>query len=165
VEKKVLFDWDTPCLSGRWALKQGIILAIYGVLKILGIDYPKAIVNETDDYAFTLLKLNDMLGIKTVIGVQDRVKAEKSQTIKKIIEAGYDVRRHTHISESPDTNRQRLWEPPLNQPPHTWHYDVDYIKGNSVKILPGELPIWHFDRPYHLKNYIDFLYNEFYKGE
>ena len=162
---KVLFDWDSPNLSGKWAIRQGLYLIVYGALKFLGIGFPKEIANETDNYVSTILKLNDMLGVEMVIGIRDPVKTAKAETVKKLRDKGYDVRRHVHIGENSDPNRQRLWEPPLNQTPHTWRYDVDYIAGKHVKLLPGELPIWHFDRPYHLKNYIDFLYNELRKKE
>ena len=162
---KVLFDWDNPNLSGKWAIRQGIYLIVYGVLKFLGVNFPREIANETDDYASTILKLNDMLGVETVIGIRDPVKAAKTRTVEKMVEAGCDVRRHIHIGKNSDPNRQRLWEPLLKQTPHTWHYDIDYVAGKPMNLLPGELPLWHFDRPYHLKNYIDFLYNEFHAKE
>ena len=159
-------DWDDPNIRGSWAIKKGVKLILYGILVLFRKTNwaPKEIMRETDDYAETMLKINDLLGIETVIGVRDSVKLAKIKTVEKMIEKGYDVRRHTHIGEPPDPNRQRLWDPPLHQTPHTWHYDIDYVAGNRVELLPGELPVWHIDRPHYLKHYIDFLYNEF-KGE
>jgi len=164
MEKKVLFDWDQPYVSGSGAIKKGIKLIIYGVAKVLNLPgfMPKEIVRESDDYAEIILKINDMYGVETVIGITDSVKEARMDTVTKMIAAGYDVRRHIHIGEPPDPNRQRLWEPPLHQLPHTWHYDEDYRKGKHIKLEPGELPIWHFDRPHGIKDYINFLYNEFY---
>jgi hypothetical protein len=50
-------------------------LIAYGILKGLGASWlPKDIERETDDYALMILRINDMVGVKTVIGIRDNVK-------------------------------------------------------------------------------------------
>ncbi len=162
--KKVLIDWDNPNVGGSWAIRRGLNLIAYGILKGLRISkLPKEIEKETDDYALMILKINDMVGVETIVGIRDPVRSAKGTTVDAMVNAGYDVRRHIHIGDRADPDRRRVWEPPLRQSPLTWHYDSDYVAGKPVKIPPGELPIWHFDKPYWMKYYIDFLYKEFYQ--
>jgi len=161
--RRVLIDWDNPNIGGSWAIRKGLKLIVYGVLKGLGVkSLPKEIERETDDYALMLLRINDMAGVETVVGVRDPVRSVKAETVEKMISLGYDVRRHAHIGEPPDPDRKRIWEPPLSQSPQTWNYDREYVAGNPVELAPDELPIWHVDTPYWAKHYVNFLYNEFY---
>lgn len=164
MDDKILFDWDNPNISGSYAIKKGIKLITYGILKGLKLNkfLPKEIVNETDDYAKMILQINDMLGVTTIIGIKDNVKEVKSETINYMINKRYDVRKHIHIGDNLCSDRKRLWEPPLNQSMDSWHFDSDYANGKKVELKKGELPIWHFDNPHYIKHYIDFLYHNFF---
>jgi len=107
----------------------------------------------------TLIKLDHTLGITSIFGIRDEVRERYPERITQLEKAhGLDVRRHIHIGVEPNPHRLRLWEPPLNQPMHTWDFDTRYINGEKVELNPGELPIWHVDNPHHLAHYIDFLY-------
>lgn len=156
---KVLHDWDQPNLSGSYAIKRGIKLIIYGICKGIGV-YPKYvedIYRETDEYAVTLSRLDKLLGVEPIFGIQETVKYEKQETIDKYLSED-DVRKHIHIGKASNPNRQRLWEPPLTQSKDTWHYDEDYYNGYEVALKEGELPVFHVDRPYRLQTYIKYLY-------
>ena len=155
---KILIDWDQPNLSGSYAIKRGIKLIAYGICKKLNLrpKFVDEIYRETDEYAITISRLNELLGIYTIYGIRDSVKYEKNPTIEQLWKN--DVRRHIHIGENNDPDRQRLWEPALNQSKDTWHYDDDYYNGHEVTLKEGELPIFHVDRPFRLQTYIKYLY-------
>jgi len=154
----MLIDWDQPNLSGSYAIKRGIKLIAYGICKKFGLKpkFVEEIYKETDEYAITLSRLNELLGIYTIYGIRDNVKYEKNPTIEQLWKN--DVRRHIHIGENNDPDRQRLWEPALNQSKDTWYYDEDYYNGHEVTLKEGELPVFHVDRPFRLQTYIKYLY-------
>jgi hypothetical protein len=156
---KVLIDWDQPNLSSIYAIKKGIKLITYGICKWLHIrpKFVEEIYRETDEYMLTLSRLNELIGVQTIFGVRDNVKAVKEEVINKLPPTD-DVRRHIHLGHNRDPNRQRLWEPALQQTKSTWHYDEDYYHGHEVTLKEGELPVFHVDRPYRLQTYIKYLY-------
>lgn len=158
--REVLHDWDNPYPSGSWALKRGISLICYAVTKFL--KHPMgSVANETDSYVITLLKLDELLGIRPIFGLRDEVSAVKGSTASMLKLGGYDVRRHVHVGERLDPKRTRTWEPPLNQSPATWHFEDDCIAHRPTQLFEGELPCWHIDYPHHLRAYIDYLHSEY----
>jgi hypothetical protein len=153
---RVLHDYDKDRLSGRWALKRGLHLIAYAVRVKLGLHDP--IETETDRYLETLLMLDRLCGVESVVGLLDPV-AEKKPHLKGLVEGyGADLRMHHHMGERGDPNRTRTWEPPLTQGRATWHYEEDWIAGHAGKLGAGELPVWHADYPYRVEDYIRFLY-------
>ena len=158
-ELKVLFDWDTPNIDWFWCIKRGIKLVLFGFCNVIHIRpwFLGSMYEETDAYAIAITRLNELLNVDMVYGITDDVMKEKQPLIEYFKNNGKDVRKHTHIGKY-GTSRMRLWEPPLNQPKKTWHYDADWVSGNRVPLEGDELPIWHFDSPYLFDGYIDFLY-------
>jgi hypothetical protein len=116
---------------------------------------------ENLDYMETLIKLDRIAGITPVFGIRDRVRERYGKRIDEL-EKRYkvDIRRHIHIGENSDPNRKRVWEPPLTQSRESWHFDLLYRQGKKVNLKPGELPLFHVDRPNLIKVYIDYLFDE-----
>jgi hypothetical protein len=159
---KVLHDWDDPYLNWKWAAFLGLRYLIFAFLSFFGIR-PKflgKIKDELRNYAETLAKLDTLCGIEPIFGIRDVVQKEYTDIFESL--SNYDkadIRTHKHIGEDyKDPERERKWYPPLSQPKHTWHYDKDYVSGETPLLNKGELPVWHVDRSYLLENYIDFLY-------
>lgn len=121
--------------------------------------------NEKIEYMETLIKLDMIAGITSIFGIRDEVRKrhwERIDEFEKIYKV--DIRRHIHIGGNKDPNRKRLWEPPLNQTPKSWHFDLAYMRGNRIELLPGEFPIFHVDRPNLISVYIDFIFEELVKN-
>jgi hypothetical protein len=159
---RVLHDWDDPYLNWKHATLIGFKYLFYAFCMIIGIrsKFNEDIHNELRNYAEILAKLDKLCGVESVFGIRDVVLKEFPEIIEILSNSDSDVRRHKHIGEDyVDPDRKRLWDPPLNQSPGTWHYDTEYVKGNKPLLKYGELPIWHVDRSYLLKHYIEFLYN------
>ena len=162
-DMKVLHDWDDPHLKWKRAAWIGVKYLVYALCVLLGIrlKFNNDIHEELRNYAETLAKLDKLAGVESIFGIRGPVKAEYPGIEGKLSKYNVDIRKHIHIGEDYHSeDRKRIWEPPLDQPAHTWHYDKDYVKGRPPELEPGELPIWHVDRPYYLKNYIDFLYEQ-----
>jgi len=160
---KVLHDYDDPHLNWRWAMFLGIKLVVYSFSKLLGfkLGFNEDIHDWLYEHALTLAKLDRLCGVESVFGIQDAVEKRYPDLKNSLVSHGADVRRHIHMGDNyKDPDRKRLWEPPLKQSERTWHYDDDYIAGDTPELAPGELPIWHVDRPYWLPKYIEFLYEK-----
>lgn len=152
---KVLHDWDDPYLNWKWSA-------------YLGYWYTSHLFVARDTllkHAETLAKLDKLCGVESIFGLRSSVKRDHPQILDILSDHGVDVREHKHVGESyTDPDRQRTWNPPLNQPPHTWRYDKHWVQGKTTLLNKDELPIWHVDRPYYLPDYIDFLYQVKVKG-
>ena len=164
---KVLHDWDRPYISRGWARLRGTSLLLYALSQKVPIFYRipffrqnrRKVEEAQIEFMETLIKLDHILGIEPIFGIRDGVRERYPERIAKLEkDHDLDIRRHTHIGVEPDPHRKRLWDPPLNQPRHTWDFDTKWINGEKVELNPGELPIWHVDNPHHLTHYINFLY-------
>ena len=166
----VLHDWDSPSVYGRRALFdkmiQSFCVLIVSVLPILSRfrifrEPYDAYRLEKRRHLDTLLKLDTLTGVTPIFGIRDVVISEYPEL------ANYPhLRVHRHIGEPPDPNRIRTWEPPLNQPPYTWHYDTDYVNGKKVLLKNHDIfPVWHVDHVHYLSDYICFLYKVLVEGE
>jgi hypothetical protein len=152
---KVLHDYDSGGLGGYYALRRGIKLLIYALKRWLGVADPGF---ETDRYLETMLKLDALCGVDSVVGLRDTVIFMNNHLPAMVMGYGAELHNHWHIGEVNDPDRKRFWNPPLNQPNKTWQYEVDWINGKALRLEPGELPIWHADYPYRFSDYVDFLY-------
>jgi len=165
----VLHDWDVLIIDGGWARKRGISLFCYWVArrfpflqKIGWLRRNKEKVEyEQVQYMATLIKLNRISGVHGIFGIRDQIIEKHGEDIIELqIKYGAEIRRHIHIGEPPDPERIRTWDPPLTQSPDTWHFDRDWVKGKEVILKPGELAIFHVDRPQYLRSYIDYLFEK-----
>ncbi len=160
---KVLHDYDEPCLSGKYAIRRGLKLLLYGISRYLGLK-PKMtepIYNETRENADTIIKLDKLVGVTPIMGIRDKVQEYYPEIMTELEKYGVDVRTHIHIGKAPDVNRIRTWEPIEGLEKITsnvWHYDKDHVLNKRPKLGDGEIPTWHIDRPNWLKYYVDFLY-------
>jgi len=158
-------------------MRRGISLFIYGLTRKFSIlnkirpnqENTLKMEREKLVYMETLIKLDMIAGITSIFGIRDEVR-ERHQAEIDELEKKYsvDIRRHIHIGDNQDPDRKRVWDPPLeNQTRSSWSFDWKYIQGERVELGPGELPVWHIDRPYLIGRYIDFIYEEFFekKGE
>lgn len=159
--KLILFDYDSDTLSGRKALKDGLNLIMFAIFKFFKIKPMVNFLMLCDNYAFTIIKLNKMLGIKTIIGIKSNL--DKTELINKLtkIDANIDVRMHVHVGVMNDKNKLRLWYPPLNQTKNSWNFEREYCNNGFPKLGANDIPVFHFDNPHHLNNYISFLYNRY----
>jgi hypothetical protein len=102
-----------------------------------------------------------LIGVTPIFGIRDTVLAKYPD-----LKTYPNLRVHTHIGKAPDPNRVRIWNPPLNQPSYTWHYDRDYMMGKTVLLKSRDTyPVWHVDTPQDLPHYIDFLYAVICEGK
>lgn len=166
---KVLHDWDRIWIDGGWALKRSVSLFCYLLSKKIPVlrrikyfrENTERVQDEQLAYMETLIKLSQLAGVSPIFGIRDVIREKYGDEIDGLASKyGVDVRRHIHVGELPDPDRIRLWEPPLAQSRESWSFDTKYARGEKVILKPGELPIFHVDRPYHLAHYIDFLHEE-----
>jgi len=164
---KVLHDWDRLVIDGGWVKRRFISLLFYGLcakfkflrkIKYLQENAEK-LEAEQIEYMLTLIKLNQLCGVKPIFGIRDEIRERYDKEINELAEKhDLDVRRHIHIGKDTDPDRKRTWNPPLTQSRDTWHFGTSWVNGNPVPLKPNELPIFHVDRPQYLKHYIDYLY-------
>lgn len=116
-------------------------------------------------YMLTLIKLNTLCGVHQIYGIRRLIRNKYSEEINALASKyGVDVRRHIHIGENSDSNRIRMWIPPLYfQTRESWHFDTKFARGEKIVLKPNEMPIFHVDRPFHLALYIDYLFEEMTK--
>ena len=101
------------------------------------------------------------------MGIRDKVQDHYPDIMKELRNYGVDVRTHIHIGEISVPNRKRTWKPLVGLEhisSNVWRYDFDYILNQRPKLKEGEIPIWHVDRSYSLKHYVDFLYEVLVEG-
>lgn len=154
----ILYDLDNDTWSGRKALKMAAQLIAFAVCKALRLRPRKDFAFLCDDYALRLVKLNKMLGIKTIVGIRSELSKPELVRELRIINPQIDLRAHLHIGDNKDPDRQRLWVPALNQSRLTWHFEDQYAKQGKAKLLRTDLPCFHFDNPENLGRYVDFLF-------
>ena len=170
---EVLHDWDEIPIRVDWARKRGISLLAYclankfPILKKIQVisENSKKIELEKLEYMETLAKLDYIAKIKPIYGIRRDVRNRYRDPIE-MIRSDYDldVRLHVHVGEPPDPRRIRLWVPPLSKKVSR-HFDTEYIAGKRGGVDESEIPVFHVDYPYQLKNYIDYIYEEITKGE
>jgi len=166
---KVLHDWDHTFLPRSWALRRGISLVVYSLsIRIPFLNIFHAVLKnklkiekEKLEYMETLIKLDRIAGITPVFGIRDSVRERYGDRINKLqTRYNVDIRRHIHIGENSDPERERIWDPPLTQSRETWSFDRLFLQGKKVILKPGELPIFHVDQPRLIHVYIDYLFEE-----
>lgn len=167
---RILHDMDFANRRPLIALKRGIKLIIYALSRIfrIRIGVVDDIYEEIRENADTLIKLDKLVGVTSVMGIKTEVLNTYPNIMEELREYNdVDVREHIHIGDKnypfgwrqfSDPNRKRLWVPALDQPKETWSYDTDYMAGKRILLKDGQLPIWHVHHPKNLKYYIDFLY-------
>jgi hypothetical protein len=157
---KVLFDWDLPELDMKYCFSRGVKLILFSFCTFLHLrpKFLESIYLETDEYAKTLVILNEMLGVETVFGVRDVVIEAKPEMYEYLKKNARDVRVHRHIGKY-GKDRKRTWEPPLNQSMDTWDFEIKYHNGIIQPLKEGELPVFHVDRPYRFSTYIRFIHD------
>ena len=159
----VLHDWDRIHRSGL--RNRGLSLLFYCLSKKYPIFKIIKRIRENHDrveyeqlqYVETLIKLNKIIGIKSIFGIRPLIM-DHFPVVELLERYNVDYRMHVHRGEYPDPDRERAWIPALNQTHNSWNYDRDYINGVRVKLNDDELPVWHVDRPENLRYYIDWLY-------
>lgn len=166
----VLHDMDLSSWDTLAAIKRGIKLIIYAISRIFRVrfSFVEDIYLEARKNADIIIKLDKLVGVESIIGINTDVLRDHPNIMKELREFCPDVREHIHIGDKnyrplgwrkfSDPNRKRLWIPPLDQPKETWHYDLDYEKGTLPLLKEGQLPIFHIDSMNSLSNYINFLY-------
>lgn len=164
---KILHDWDTLRIEGGWARRRGISLLLYWLARrftfLQKIGWLRRnferVQYDQMRYMKTLIKLNRIAGVEDIFGIRDQIKEKHGMEIEELqIKYGLDIRRHIHIGEIPDPERIRVWDPPLTQSKDTWSFDRLWARGKKVELKPGELAIFHVDRPHYLRHYIDYLF-------
>lgn len=170
---KVLHDWDAIGRSKSWTIRRGISLVVYSIAQRLPFlnGYHAVMMNtlkidkEKIQYMETLIKLDMIAGVKPIFGIRDKIRERHGERIDELQEIyGVEVRRHIHIGDNKDPERKRLWEPPLEkQTPNSWHYELEYMRGEEKELQLGELPIFHIDRPNLISVYIDYIFEEMIK--
>ena len=173
VDLTVLHDWDDPNPNRRrgflveavLSLKVGLAVRVPFLREVFHEAYQDACLMKVN-YLNTLLRLNELAGVTSIIGLKDDV-AEKYPEILDVLRASeVDVRLHSHIGEDfKNMNRKRTWDPPLNQPSYTWHYDTKWVNGKQELLKQSDTyPIWHVDHIQYLQKYIEFLHKTIING-
>jgi len=147
---KVLHDFDNPYLSGGYALKRGFQLILYALSRKMRFlrRFCKRIYEENVEYARTLNYLDQLLGIDSIFGINDRVQVVFPNLREELEGGGGRTVRHWHVSKD-----EVHWEPELNVPRSQWWYDREYSEGKRTT-KSGEWIVFHCDYPYLLPAYI-----------
>lgn len=154
MSEKVLHDFDNPCLSGTFALKRGLLLIVYALSRKLPIlkRFCKSVYEENLDYSRTLNYLDQLLGIKSIFGINDHVSAKFPTFREELEREGASTVRHWHVSKD-----EVHWDPELDVPRSQWWFDKEYAAGRRGPSL-GEWLVFHCDYPYLLPAYIHCIY-------
>lgn len=169
----VLHDWDDPSPNRRrgflveavFNLKVGLAVRFPFLREVFNEAYQDACLMKVN-YLNTLLRLDELVGVTSIIGLKDDVVEEYPEILNVLRAGGVDVRLHYHIGKDfKDSNRKRTWDPPLNQPRYTWHYDTNWVNGKQELLKQSDTyPIWHVDHIQYLQNYIEFLHKTIING-
>lgn len=153
-ELRVLHDFDNAYPSGRWALRRGLDLIVYAFSRRLPFlrRLCENIYHENYDYAFTLVALNDLVGVRGLFGINDRV-IEKYPNVRLELEAlGARTIRHWHAGlDNPH------WDPELDVSREQWWFDQEYAAGKRTPNAT-EWIVFHCDYPPLLPAYINCLH-------
>jgi len=153
-ELKVLHDFDNAYPSGRWAFKKGFHLLLYAASRRLPFlkKYCADVYRENYDNAFTLLALNDLVGVRGIFGINDRVSAEFPNLRAELESLGGHTIRHWHAGlDNPH------WDPELNISRQQWWFDQEYAAGKR-RPSASEWILFHCDYPQLLPAYIKCLH-------
>jgi hypothetical protein len=151
---KILHDFDNAYPSGRWALKRGFRLLLYAFSRRLPFlkRYCGDIYQENYDNAFTLLALNDLVGVRGLFGINDRVAEQFPNLRTKLESLGARTLRHWHAGlDNPH------WDPELRISREQWWFDQEYAAGKRTP-TPDEWILFHCDYPQLLPSYINCLH-------
>jgi hypothetical protein len=150
----VLHDFDKPYLSGRWALKRSWLLFLYALSRRLAFLRPacRTVYLESYEYAWTLFRLDRLLGIESVFGINDDVSAVYPTLSTELASSGARVTRHWHVSPT-----EVHWDS-LDVPASQWWFDQEYAQGKRKGAKPSEWIVFHADYPHLLETYIKCLY-------
>jgi hypothetical protein len=153
-ELKILHDFDNAYPSGRWALKRGLRLVLYAFSRFLPFlkHFCSDIYRENYDNAFTLLALNDLVGVEGLFGINDRVAAEFLNLRKELGSLGARTIRHWHAG----TDAPR-WDPELDVSRRQWWFDQEYAAGKRTPSTDDWI-VFHCDYPHLLPAYISCLH-------
>lgn len=153
-ELKILHDFDNAYPSGRWAFKRGLRFILYALSRRLPFlkRFCADIYGENYDNAFTLLALNDLVGVKALFGINDRVAAEFPNLRGELESLGARTIRHWHAGiDNPH------WDPELDISRSRWWFDQEYAAGKRTPST-GEWILFHCDYPHLLPAYIRCLH-------
>ena len=155
--KHVFHDFDNPHPSGRWAIRHGFALIVYGVTKRF--NRPKwlkrkvaYIAQMNYEYAFTLAMIDRLLGIPSIFGIHDRVAKEFPNLISDLRKLGVDVHRHWHVSPT-----EVRWDPAVHLPTEYWWMDQEIARGVRTVKSTDRFLQFHCDYPHFLHYYIEAL--------
>jgi len=151
---KVVHDFDSPFLSGRYALRRGAKLILFAVSKIL--PFLRPFVNDIYDECYrnclTLAMIDKLVGVKSIFGLRQDVETEFPDLRGQLESMDFDVRRHSHISTTEVT-----WDPPLDVEPEYWFFDQVYAAGKLKPSKNTKWAVFHADYPFLLSRYVEFL--------
>ena len=155
---KILHDYDNAYPSGRWALRRGCQLVLYALSRKFSFlrRYCEDVYDECFQYAETLARLDNLLGIRSIFAFKDGAFSRKDfkrlSTVTELVSAsGHEMRKHWHVSKV-----EVHWEPELNIPRQDWWFDKNYAK-QTVQRPKGDYAVFHADYPELLGHYIRFL--------
>jgi len=158
---KVLHDFDTPFLSGSYALKRGLRLVVYAASKKLPFLRPfvRDVYEECRNYCLTLARLDKLIGLKAAFGLREDVEKEFPDLRRKLEEMGFAVHRHVHV-----TRANVVWDPPLDVEPQYWFFDQRYAAGGLKIDNETKWAVFHADYPHVFEHYVRFLEESRSKG-
>jgi len=151
---RVLHDFDSPFLSGRYALRRGLRLMMFALSKKLPFLRPfvKDIYAECYSYCLTLARLDKLIGLKSAFGLKREVEKEFPGLRGMLEEMGFAVHEHAHLSKT-----NVVWDPPLDVDPQYWFFDQGYASGDLSPTKETRWAVFHADYPHLLDVYIKFL--------
>lgn len=151
---KVLHDYDNPYISGKWAIKRGILLIVFAISRKIPFlrRFCANVYCEAYEYTFTLHALDQLLGISSIFGINDSVEAEFPGLRDKLNRMSAQVARHWHVSEE-----EVHWDPELNVPSSQWWFDQEYAQ-RKRSVDPKDWIVFHCDYPHLLSHYIRCIY-------
>lgn len=149
----ILHDFDSPYLSGRYALRRGFELILFAMSKKLRILKPLAdrVYRECYDYCLTLAKVDRLLGIESHFGIKPEVEKEFPTLVSELQALGLRIHKHYHVSRD-----QVGWDPPLEVDRESWFFDQQFARDGAI---PDSIDwaVFHADYPFLVGAYIDFL--------
>jgi len=158
---RVLHDFDSSFLSGRYALKRGLKLVVFALSKWMPFLRPfvKDVYEESYRYCLTLAKLDKLVGVESVFGLRKEVEDRFPELRSSLQEMGFKVHGHSHLSKT-----DVIWDPPLDVASRYWFFDQKYATGEMQPTEETEWAVFHADYPHLLEHYIKFLCESRSKG-
>lgn len=156
--KEIMFDYDNDIWSGRKALRLGLKLIKFAILKGLKLNIPEEFSELCDNYGLHLVMMNKLIGIKTIVGIRDTLEKDIFIERLRLIDPEIEIKSHIHIGNNNDKDKQRIWIPPIAQSKLMWKFEDRYCDKGKAIMLSTDIPLFHFDNPEHFSKYIEFLY-------